>query len=246
MKRVVHEDGRVTGIELADEGTETFDHVVSTMPLTLLVRGLGELPAEVEQAAAELTFRNTILVYLCVDASDLFPDQWFYIHSPDLRMGRLANFRNWAPELCRDHTETILALEYWCYDDEIWAEPDKGLIDRATREVRSTGLTRDVAITAGHVCRVHRSYPVYRCGYKERVAKIIDYLTRYRGLTPIGRAGTFKYNNQDHSILMGMLAAENILDDAGHDLWAVNTDYETYQEEATIDETGLVPAGGPS
>ncbi len=71
-------------------------------------------------------------------------------------------------------------------------------------------------------------------------------------LTPIGRYGTFKYNNQDHSILMGILAAENLLDNRAHDLWSVNTDNETYQEGALITETGLVsrlarpePAGDP-
>jgi hypothetical protein len=31
---------------------------------------------------------------------------------------------------------------------------------------------------------------------------------------------------------MGLLVAENICDGAAHDLWAVNTDYESYQEEA--------------
>ena len=42
----------------------------------------------------------------------------------------------------------------------------------------------------------------------------------------------FKYNNQDHSLLMGLLAADNITKGAGHDLWAVNTDYDRYQERA--------------
>ena len=60
-----------------------------------------------------------------------------------------------------------------------------------------------------------------------------------RGLTVIGRYGSFKYNNQDHSILMGILAADNIINGANNDLWAINTDYE-YQELSLITETGLV------
>jgi hypothetical protein len=55
----------------------------------------------------------------------------------------------------------------------------------------------------------------------------------------IGRYGAFKYNNQDHSIFMGMLAAENIVDGTRHNLWEINTDYESYQEEAQITEAGL-------
>ncbi len=39
---------------------------------------------------------------------------------------------------------------------------------------------------------------------------------------------------------MGVLAAENLLENRHHDLWAVNTDYASYQEDALITETGLV------
>ena len=65
------------------------------------------------------------------------------------------------------------------------------------------------------------------------------HLKEFRGLTPIGRYGAFKYNNQDHSILMGVLAAENLLEGKTHDLWGVNTDYDSYQESGSITEAGL-------
>jgi hypothetical protein len=39
---------------------------------------------------------------------------------------------------------------------------------------------------------------------------------------------------------MGLRAAENILAGSAHDLWAINTDYETYQEASVITSTGLV------
>jgi hypothetical protein len=38
---------------------------------------------------------------------------------------------------------------------------------------------------------------------------------------------------------MGLMAAENLLEDKRHDLWAINTDYENYQESSIITETGL-------
>ena len=65
-------------------------------------------------------------------------------------------------------------------------------------------------------------------------------LDSIRNLHVIGRYGAFKYNNQDHSIFMGLLASENILEGKNHDLWEINTDYDTYQEGSVIDETGLV------
>jgi protoporphyrinogen oxidase len=245
VKQVVHEDYQVQGLGFADGRFEPFDHVISTMPLTLLVRGLGELPPAVESAVASLRFRNTILVFLHVDGTDHFPDQWLYVHSPDLLMGRVTNFRNWVPELYGGARTTILALEYWCYDeDALWHESDGSLVNRAAEEMRSTGLIGNAMVLDGNVFRIRRCYPVYARGYKKHLDPVVAWLRGFRGLTPIGRYGAFKYNNQDHSILMGLLAAENLLEGTGHDLWAVNTDYDSYQEAARITATGLEREGG--
>jgi protoporphyrinogen oxidase len=238
--RVLHENQRVTGLHLADGKQPRFDHVVSTMPLTLLVRGLDGLPDHVAASARQLTYRNTIIVYLHVDGTDLFSDQWLYVHSPDLLAGRVTNFRNWVPELYGDARTSIVAAEYWCNDaDALWSEPDEPLIDRAKRELQATGLLGNAPVLDGHVMRIHRSYPVYQQGYRQHLARVMQFVDQFNGLTVIGRYGAFKYNNQDHSVLMGILAAENILHDARVDLTAVNTDYETYQESSLITETGL-------
>lgn len=247
VRRLLHDDRRMHGIEFLDGAWEPFDHVVSTMPLTLMVKSLDGLPPHVETAIDQLRFRNTLLVYLHVDGIDLFPDQWLYVHSPDLLMGRVTNFRNWVPELYGDAKTTILALEYWANDDDaLWHEEDASLIARAEREIRSTGLIGKAAVLDGNVFRIRRCYPVYARGYKELLHPVIAYLKGFAGLTVIGRYGAFKYNNQDHSILMGLLAAENILEGKQHDLWAINTDYDSYQESATITATGLVHTSRPA
>jgi protoporphyrinogen oxidase len=245
VRRVLHENKKVHGIELVDGTQKNFDYVVSTMPFTLLVKGLGDLPADVQLGCESLKYRNTVLIYLNVKATGLFKDQWLYVHSPDLGTGRVTNFRNWVPELYGDSPNSILALEYWCYDeDALWSEKDESLIERAKKEIRSTGLVPNGAeIDKGHVVRIKRCYPVYATGYKKHLEPVVNFVSQFEGLIPIGRYGAFKYNNQDHSILMGLLAAENILQDKKHDLWSVNTDYSTYQEAATITKTGLEVKG---
>jgi hypothetical protein len=80
---------------------------------------------------------------------------------------------------------------------------------------------------------------VYARHYKQSLRQIASYLDTIEGLMPIGRYGAFKYNNQDHSILMGLLAAENITEGTAHILWDINTDYDSYQESALISEVGL-------
>ncbi len=235
VQRVRVTDGRATGVVLADGEVVEADWVVSSMPITLLLAGLPDVPDEVVAAAARLRFRNTILVYLLVESDDLFPDQWLYIHDPSLRHGRITNFRNWSPAIVGDDARTVLCLEFWCFeDDPLWSEDDDGLVRLATDEVTATGLLGGAPVVEGSVVRVPRCYPVYEHGYQQPLQVVTDHLDTVGRLVPIGRYGAFKYNNQDHSLLMGILAAEAIGQGRTPDLWGVNTD-STYQESGTPD-----------
>jgi protoporphyrinogen oxidase len=240
VQRILTKDGKAYAIEFPDGRIEQYDHIISTMPLTQMVMRLPEVPQEVKDSAQNLKFRNTILVYLNVKAKNLFPDNWLYVHSDDLKMGRITNFRNWVPQLYDKEESSILVSEYWCYDeDKFMKMPKEDIIQLAKEELRKTGLIKEAEISEGHVHVIPKCYPVYSTGYKQYLKPVEQYLSAIENLTVIGRYGAFKYNNQDHSILMGILAAENILDKKDHNLWDVNTDYESYQESSVITETGL-------
>jgi protoporphyrinogen oxidase len=241
VKKVLNKENKATGIELEDGKQVKYDIVVSSMPLTLMVNQLNDVPQDILAHTSKLFYRNTIIVYLKIDAKNLFPDNWLYVHSAELKAGRITNFRNWLPSLYGNEQSTILAMEYWCYnEDDFWKLPDDELIELAKKEIKYTKLVGDANIPNGHVYRIHRSYPVYKTGYKKHLKPVEDYLQQFENLYCIGRYGAFKYNNQDHSILMGLLAAENI--DTGktlNNLWNINTDYESYQESSVITKTGL-------
>ncbi len=243
VKKILVEDGCATGLSLHSGEVLSYDHVISTMPLTQLIATMDDVPPTVRATAAGLKFRNTIIVYLQVEGVALFPDNWLYIHSSDLQTGRITNFRNWVPQLCTDN-HTILALEFWSNADEaLWNTGDEALIEVAKDEIRRTGLIGNRPILQGAVYRVPKCYPVYAKGYRTKLAKVQPWLDSIRNLYAIGRYGAFKYNNQDHSILMGLMAADNIASNAAHQLWDVNTDYESYQESTCITKTGLVKEG---
>ena len=240
VKRVRAEGGKAVGLELENGENLSFDHVISSMPLTLLVERLDEVPTDIVEKVRRLTFRNTVMVYLHIDSSDLFPDNWLYVHSRELSFGRITNFRNWVPELYGNEKRTILALEYWCYDeDDFWKKSDTDIIEQAREEIAKTSLIGSAGILDGKVVRLPRCYPVYSMGYKNDLKPVEKYLSGIENLSVIGRYGAFKYNNQDHSILMGMRAAENIAEGRSNDLWEINTDYDNYQESYIITSTGL-------
>jgi len=225
------DDGRVSGIELSTGKTIVAEWVVSSMPLTLLVRGLPNVPEDVLEASSKLRFRNTILIYLLVDSQDLFPDQWLYIHDSNVLHGRITNFRNWSPDIIGSDGRTVLCIEFWCFDgDPMWQDSEVNLVQKAIQEVAAVGLVSEDLVVEGRMIRIPKCYPVYERGYQQPLKLVTDYLDTISGLILIGRYGSFKYNNQDHSILMGILAAEAVADNRKPDLWGVNTE-SVYQEQ---------------
>lgn len=235
------ENNRVKGLVLQNDVFIPADKVVSSMPLSVLVAQMPDLPAPVRDKVAQLRYRNTILVYLNVDSGNLFPDQWIYIHDNQLKTGRITNFRNWLPALYGEEKTSVLCMEYWCYDEDVlWQLSEQELIKMASDELYQTGLIpQNVAVLDGKVIKLHCSYPVYFKDYKQVLEPVQQYVNNIANLYAIGRYGAYKYNNQDHSILMGIKVAENILGKAQHNLWEVNTDYDIYQEKTIITRTGL-------
>jgi len=236
---LTHREGRITGVEVEGPGGRSLlapDRVLSTMPLRQLVLGLSPAaPEHVRQAAARLNYRDFLTVALIIDAVDLFPDNWIYVHDPGVKLGRIQNFKNWSPEMVPDPARTCLGLEYFCFEgDGLWTMSDADLIALGERELEAIGLLGGARVLDGAVLRVPKAYPVYDEGFMDALAVVRDYLAGFSNLQVAGRNGMHKYNNQDHSMVTAMLAVQNLVGAARSDVWAVNADDE-YHEEAGLD-----------
>lgn len=231
IKGIKLEDNKIKGILFENGNFQESDMVISTMPLNQLLLNSEGIDNDIKELAKELKFRNTVLVYVKIDHQDVFPDQWLYIHNTNTKTGRISNFRNWVPALYGEEKSSIICLEYWCNsEDKMWNLSDTDFNKMAKEDLEKTGLLNELKAKDFKVLRLKDSYPVYFSGYKSVLKPIIEYLSKIEGLYLIGRGGSYKYNNQDHSIKMGLLLADNIVNGAEHDLWEVNTDFDSYQE----------------
>lgn len=226
---------RVTDVSARRAGsTETLQaaHVISSIPVTEFLQRLDPPPpTEVMEAAGRLKYRDFLTVCLIVDRPELFSDNWIYVHDPDVKVGRIQNFKNWSPEMVPDPGKTSLGLEYFCNEgDALWSTPDGELIELGRRELEYTGLAKSADVVDGCVFRVPKSYPVYDSGYRDCLGTIKDYVDGLESFQTVGRNGLHRYNNQDHSMLTGMLAVRNALIGEANDLWSVNTDQEYHEE----------------
>jgi protoporphyrinogen oxidase len=234
-------------------------HVVSTMPLQELILKLDPPPPEpIVAAARRLAYRDFLTVVLILDRATLFDDNWIYVHSTGVRVGRIQNFKNWSPEMVPDARYTSLGLEYFCQaGDDLWSMADDALVALGARELEAIGLARAADVIDGTVVRQPKAYPIYDAEYAGCLETIKAYLGGFANLQTIGRNGLHKYNNQDHSMLTALAAVENL---AGgrHDVWDINTERSYHEEvrvparegpvdilDATASPTGREPASRP-
>jgi protoporphyrinogen oxidase len=229
--------GRVVRVHAGGEVIEPRD-VISSLPLRNTVAIADpKAPREVINAGAGLRYRDFLTVALVLDGEDLFPDNWIYIHEPDVHVGRIQNYRSWSPWMVPDPDTACVGLEYFAFKgDELWTMEDDDLVALATSELEQLGLARPEQVRRGYVVRVPLAYPMYDEDYAERVATIREWLDPLgTNFQQVGRNGLHRYNNSDHSMLTAMRAVENVLTRAGHDIWAVNVESAYHEEETDRD-----------
>lgn len=240
VHKIIRKDNIIESVVISQNGsgmqTIPGSHFISSMPISEFIQKLDPAPEDVLQASRQLSYRDFLTVCLIVNRPKLFPDNWIYIHSPEVKVGRIQNFKNWSQDMVPDPDKTSLGLEYFCCeDDEIWNMPDANLIDMAKQELERIGLAKAADIENGCVFRVPKAYPIYDSSYRESLLLVRKFVESLENFQTIGRNGLHRYNNQDHSMLTGMLAARNLLFQEKNDLWLVNTDQE-YQEEVRLPE----------
>jgi hypothetical protein len=200
--------------------------------VTELVRRLQPPPAAaVTNAASRLKHRDFLTVICIVDKPQLFPDNWIYVHDPRVQVGRIQNFKNWSPDMVPDPAKTSLGLEYFCAEgDALWTMRDEELIQLAAFELERIGLCRASDVEDGCVVRVPKAYPIYGSDFREALAVVRNFVNSLENLRTIGRNGLHRYNNQDHSMLTGILAVRSLVLGEAHDLWSVNAEKEYHEE----------------
>jgi protoporphyrinogen oxidase len=179
-----------------------------------------------------LRYRDFLTVALVMRERNRFDDNWIYVHDPDVRVGRIQNYKSWSPDMVPDPATACYGLEYFCNDgDDLWARPDAELVALAASEIAKLGLASAEDVLDGTVVRQPKAYPVYDAEYEAHVNVVRSELQeRFPTFHPVGRNGMHRYNNQDHAMMTAMLTVENIVRGAASfDAWKVNDDAEYHE-----------------
>ncbi|MCL4502912.1 MAG: NAD(P)/FAD-dependent oxidoreductase [Deltaproteobacteria bacterium] len=236
---VRHTQGKVTEVLTRGRGHDQLtscSHCFSSMPISELVLRMSPRPPEaVLTAARNLRYRSIITVNLLFKTKTTLPDNWIYLHSPEVTAGRLQLYENWSPAMVPRAGTSSAGFEYFCFEgDALWNSADSELINIARQDQSHLKFYNQEDFLDGFVVRYAKAYPMYEDGYEKHLGLIKDWLAQFSNLYCIGRYGQFRYNNMDHSMLTGILAARAMLGE-NVDPWSVNAEGEYIEEKRAGD-----------
>ena len=228
---IFHDGKMITAVLYSGKGGEgkiATDFVISSMPITELIFSLRPLPPEeIIEAAKWLRYRDLVCVALMFNKPFVTDQTWIYVHDPSIDFGRLHEPKNWSIHMA-PADKSCVVFEYFCNEgDAIWDAPDEELYEKTKNDFRKSCIAPQANDTVFDykVVRTAKTYPLYEIGFSRYLLKIRDYLRGFENLQLVGRYGTYKYNNLDHSLETGIKGAQNILG-ADHDTFMVNIEDE--------------------
>lgn len=206
------------------------EYVISSIPITEFVNLLEpKVPKEVLQAVKNLKFRSHVSLFITLNKPSVFPDQWIYFPDKEIPFGRIMEPKNFSKKMAPPD-KTSLLVEFFCWEnDEIWNDSREEVFELGIEWLERLGFVEREEVIDSFIHREAYAYPVYDLKYRENLGKVEEYLRRFENLLLVGRAGCFRYNNQDHALEMGILAARSIIEGKQYDIEDVGAEQEYFE-----------------
>lgn len=188
------------------------DYYISTIPLPDLTRMIRpRTDAKFCAIAEEMDFRSIRFLHLLVERARISDNTWIYIPESKFLFFRIQELRNWS-QTCVPNNKTALTLEIACNeDDDIWRADEKYIFDICFDNLKELGLLKSKREVLDYFSsKTKHGYPMYTLDYSHKLDTLLRLILPIKNLITIGRQGLYRYNNMDHSIKMGILAASHL------------------------------------
>lgn len=217
ITRIEREDNRVVAYWTKDGDKDIrheSDQILSTIPLTTLVRLMDPPPPEpVVNAAKSIKFRGMILVYLVLDTDQFTEFDAHYFPELATPISRMSEPKNYNASTTPKGVTVLCAELPADPGDQWWEMSDDELGERYCGWLKDVGLPVNVGVRRCETRRLSHAYPVYDLDYEGHFNTIDEWMLGLDGLLVFGRQGLFAHDNTHHAFAMSYGAADCIGED---------------------------------
>jgi UDP-galactopyranose mutase len=208
-----------------DDGTEeSYDKLISTLPLDRLVRSLVHCPDDVRAAAEDLEHNGVYMVGIGYETPLKDDKSWMYFPQPHAPFYRATNFAKYSPNNVPDgdtarYSAYMTEVSYSRYKPE----DREGLEDRVEQGLRAAEVVEGrPRVVSGHVIDIDYAYPVPTVKRDAALRTIQPWLMAH-DIYSRGRFGSWKYEigNMDHAVKMGIDIARRVTDGTEEEAWTL-------------------------
>ncbi len=223
-REVVSIDGTARKLRLADGSEESFDALISTMPLDILVGMLEECPPHLRRAAGDLQHNGVYMVGIGYEAPLKDDKSWMYFPQSNAPFYRATNFAKYSPANVPD-ADTARYCAYMTETSYSRHKPTAraGLESEVEAGLRAAGVVENrPAVASMHLEDIPYAYPVPTLERDDALRLIQPWLME-RNIFSRGRFGSWKYEigNMDHAVKMGVDAARHIVLGRVEEIWTL-------------------------
>jgi len=215
VKEIVFEENKTKGVVVIENGNTKYlsaDYIISTIPITDMVKMIRpEVSSEYIETVNSMKYRGIRFMNLCINKEKISDNTWIYIPEKEFLFFRIQETKNWSPYHV-PKGKTGLILEIACNEgDEIWNNSNDLIYTRCLNDLKKLGFDIEDKVIDYFSTWIKHAYPIYDLNYREKLSRIYSLLSKLENFIPCGRQALYRYNNMDHSIEMGIAAANHIL-----------------------------------
>ena len=190
---------------------ETYDHLISSVPLPDFISLLEGCPEEVVEASGRLSATNMVLVNVGINREEV-GDTWTYFYDQDIVFTRVSYPGQLSPHMVPAGHGSFQAEIY--FSDKykpLTGSPDD-YIAPTVKDLKRTGLIRE-GDEIRHTSALHVPYGniIHDLDKVPALALIHGYLDEI-GIRMCGRYGLWGYQWTDEAFITGEEAAQAVLD----------------------------------
>lgn len=221
---VVSIDPATKTVTFGSGSTAEYDDLVSTMPLTELVKKIIGCPGELLEAAEDLCHTEGLFVGIGVAAPCPSKKCWMYFPESDSPFYRVTYLSNYSPKMTPPGEYFSLLAEV--SSSRFKQESPDDVVERTIAGmVSSKLLTAEQAekkVVSRQLLRVTHSYPIPTIKRDHALSRIHPWLME-RNIYSRGRFGAWRYEigNTDHSVMQGVELADSLILGTPEKTWAL-------------------------
>lgn len=202
-KRAVRVSPGERTVTFEDGETTSYDLLLSTMPVTELLRSMDGCPPDVLAASSDLLYSSGFSIGVGIDRPTDTSKCWIYYPESNTPFYRVTYLSHYSPHIAPEGTTLLLTETSYSPFKQVSRET---ILEDTIQGLRNVGLIHETdKILATKVIEVKYWYPVPSLDRDRALGVIQPYLMEH-GIYSRGRFGAWQYEvgNMDHSTMMGV------------------------------------------